>query len=382
MRGGLMLAAGLAAGLLGGVASGQEAPVKLGAVLPFSGGLELFGGQARLGIDLAVKEINDGGGIQGRPVEVIYEDNQTDPRTSVERATKLTRGDGVIAVLGPITSNARDAMLPTMERAKVPLLYATNYEGGACSRYVFAFNSVPNQELAELVPYLAENRGRKFFMFGADYVWPQKMFETAATLVAEAGGEVVGTEFTPWGVTEFAPVVRRIEESGADVLLFALPGADGITFIRQAEDFGLLEHVTVGFLGFSEDYLGAFGEGKAQDMWVTVPFAAADPSEGVQYFTGRLAEMAGPDVVASHYTMTHYNAVIAVAEALEGAETIDAEALVDGLEGLEIETPTGLLSIGAEDHHVTMEMLLAHTVGDGLEVVDRLGRIAPEAGCN
>ena len=144
MRGGLMLAAGLAAGLLGGVASGQEAPVKLGAVLPFSGGLELFGGQARLGIDLAVKEINDGGGIQGRPVEVIYEDNQTDPRTSVERATKLTRGDGVIAVLGPITSNARDAMLPTMERAKVPLLYATNYEGGACSRYVFAFNSVPN----------------------------------------------------------------------------------------------------------------------------------------------------------------------------------------------------------------------------------------------
>ena len=377
-----ILAAGLIATLASGTASAQDETVKLGAVLPFSGGLELFGGQARLGIDLAVQEINDAGGIDGRPIEVIYEDNQTDPRTSVERATKLTRGDGVIAVLGPITSNARDAMLPTMERASVPLLYATNYEGGACSRYVFAFNSVPNQELAELVPFLAENRGQRFFMFGADYVWPQQMFATAAELVAEAGGEVVGTEFTPWGVTEFAPVVRQIEESGADVLLFALPGADGITFIRQAEDFGLLDQLTVGFLGFSEDYLGAFGEGKAQDMWVTVPFAAADPSEGVQDFTARLAAMAGDGVVASHYTMTHYNAVKAVAAALAGAETIDAEALVDGLQGLEIETPTGPLTIDAANHHVTMAMFLARTEGDGLEVVEALGRIAPEPGCD
>ena len=55
-------------------------PIKIGAVLPFSGGVELYGGQAKLGIDLAVKEINAGGGILGRPVEVIYEDDKTDRR--------------------------------------------------------------------------------------------------------------------------------------------------------------------------------------------------------------------------------------------------------------------------------------------------------------
>ena len=99
-------------------------------------------------------------------------------------------------------------------------------------------------------------------------------------------------------------------------------------------------------------------------MWVTVPFAAADPSAGVQDFTARLAAMAGDDVVASHYTMTHYNAVKAVAAALADAETIDAEALVDGLQGLEIETPTGPLTIDAENHHVTMAMFLARTEGE------------------
>ncbi len=54
-------------------------PIKIGAVLPFSGGVELYGRQAKLGIDLAAKEINAAGGILGRPVEVIYEDDKTDP---------------------------------------------------------------------------------------------------------------------------------------------------------------------------------------------------------------------------------------------------------------------------------------------------------------
>src|SRR4051812_41116279 len=78
-----------AASALGRRAAAQSTPIRLGAVLEFSGGLELFGNQARLGIDLAAKEINAAGGILGRPVEIIYEDNKTDPKTAVERATKL-----------------------------------------------------------------------------------------------------------------------------------------------------------------------------------------------------------------------------------------------------------------------------------------------------
>ncbi|MEL7026143.1 MAG: ABC transporter substrate-binding protein, partial [Pseudomonadota bacterium] len=245
------LAAG--AGLtLAAPAIAQTGRIKIGAVQPFSGGLELFGNQAKLGLDLAAAEINAAGGILGRPVEVLYEDNKTDPKTSVERTTSLVRRDGVLALSGPITSNARDAMTPMVQRLKTPLLYATNYEGGACDRYLFSFNTVPNQELEKLVPALSERAGNSVYMFGADYVWPQKMFEAAEAMVTAEGGSVVGTEFTPFGVKEFAPVVRRIKASGANVLLFALPGADGITFIKQAEDLGLFEDVTVGFLGFAE----------------------------------------------------------------------------------------------------------------------------------
>jgi len=355
-------------------------PIRIGAVLPFSGGLELFGNQARLGIDLALKEINDAGGILGRPVEVLYEDNKTDPKTSVERATSLIRRDQVLAIAGPITSNARDAMMPTMSRSKVPLLYATNYEGGGCNRYLFAFNTVPNQELEKLLPVMKQKFGSSFYMFGADYVWPQKMFATAGTLVEGMGGTVAGTEFTPWGVKDFAPVIRRIKDSGAKVLVFALPGADGITFIKQAEDLGLLKDVTVAFLGFAETYLGAFGPGKGQNMWVAVPFASSIDNPAIHDFVKR-ATAAGP-VPVSHYAYTHHTALKVVKDALEKSGKVDREALVDGLEGLSFGTSTGPISIGAGDHHVTMPMFLAKTEGDGLMVVDQLGEIAPDAGCS
>ncbi len=359
----------------------QNAPVRIGANLEFSGGLELFGNQAKLGLDLAAREINAKGGILGRPVEILYEDNRTDPKTAVERSTRLIGRDEVLAIAGPITSNARDAMAPTLGRAKVPLLYATNYEGGACGRYLFSFNTVPNQELAKLVPFLAREKGAGFYMFGADYVWPQKMFQAAEGLVAGLGGRTAGKEFTPWGVKEFAPVIRRIKDSGAKVLLFALPGADGITFIRQAEDFGLLKEVTVGFLGFCEPYLGAFGEGKGQDMWVTVPLVSSSDDAGIKDFVARVRATTAPETPISHYVLTHYNALMATRAALEKVGRIDREALVDGLAGLEIDTPTGLLSIGAADHHVTLSMYLARTAGAGLETVQALGRIAPEPGC-
>ena len=63
-------------------------PIKIGAVLPFSGGVELYGRQAKLGLDLAAKDINAAGGILGRPVEVVYADDKTDPAV----ATDVTLG--------------------------------------------------------------------------------------------------------------------------------------------------------------------------------------------------------------------------------------------------------------------------------------------------
>ncbi len=356
--------------------------IKIGAVQPFSGGLELFGKQAQMGLDLAAAEINAAGGIMGHQVEVLYEDNKTDPKTSVERARKVIQRDEVMAVSGPITSAARDAMAGTMKRMKTPLLYATNYEGGICDRYLFSFNTVPNQDTAPLIPYLKEaGVGDSYYMFGADYVWPRNMFKAANAMISKIGGTSVGEEYTPFGVKDFSSVIRKIADSGAKILLFALPGADGITFIKQAEEFGLMDKVTIAFLGFAETYLGAFGAGKGEGMYAGLPMVANSSEPGVQDFVSKIRKREGDDAVVSFYVMTHYNSLMAIKAGIEKAGKVDKESLIDGMSGLSFDIPTGKAMITAEDHHVAMNMYIGKTGGGTLNVEKALGLIEPSKQC-
>jgi urea transport system substrate-binding protein len=353
-------------------------PIKVGAVLPFSGGVELYGRQAKLGLDLAAKEINAGGGILGRPLEIVYEDDKTNPDAAVNATRKLIERDHVLALVGPITSRNLNAIKPEIERAKTPLLYATNYEGGACSRYIFVFSTVPNQELAQLLPYMNEAFGNTYYLLGANRAWPQKMFQAAEPMIAALGGRVVGKEFTTGDEKDFAPLIARIAAAKPKVLLFALKG-DGLNFIPQADDLGLFRTTTVAFLGLSETDLPVF-HGKGQNMFVVVPFVASSDAPAAQAFVAKVKAEAGQDATVSNYVMTHYNALMAIKAALEKAGKIDKESMIDTLEDLAIDSPTGAVTIG-KNHHVTMNLFLARTEGDKLVTVRALGEIAPEPGC-
>jgi urea transport system substrate-binding protein len=294
-------------------------PIRIGAVLPFSGGVELYGQQAKLGLDFAVKGINAAGGILGRPVEVIYADDKTAPESAATAMHALIERDGVVAVVGPITSRNLNAIAPLAESAKTPLLYATNYEGGKCSRYVFSFGTVPNQELGQLLPYMNQTFGNSYFLLGADRVWPHRMFDIAQPIIEKLGGKVVGTQFTLGNETDFTALIEQVAASKAKVLLFALKG-DGMDFIRQADDKGLLKDTTVAFLGLSEVDVGIF-HGKGQNMYAVVPSVATSDEPSVKAFVARVRAEAGAEVAVSNYVMTHYNTLIALKAAIEKAAT-------------------------------------------------------------
>jgi urea transport system substrate-binding protein len=353
-------------------------PIRIGAVLPFSGGVGLYGQQAKLGLELAVRDINAAGGILGRPVKVIYADDKTSPASAATAIHALIESDGVLAVVGPITSRNLNAIAPVAESLKTPLLYATNYEGGKCSRYVFSFGTVPNQELGQLLPYMNETFGNTFFLLGADRVWPHQMFDIAQPLIEKLGGKVVGTQFTLGTETDFTPLIAQVAATKAKVLLFALKG-DGMDFIQQADDQGLLKDTTVAFLGLSEVDLGIF-RGKGQNMYTVVPSVATSEDPSVKAFVTKVRTKAGADVAVSNYVMTHYNTLIALKAAIEKAGKVDKEAVVDALAGLVVPSPTGPVTID-RNHHATMNMFIARTHGRDLVTVRALGEIAPQSGC-
>ncbi|MGY4313500.1 ABC transporter substrate-binding protein [Bradyrhizobium sp. JR3.5] len=353
--------------------------IRVGAVLPFSGGVELYGEQARLGLDLAARDINAAGGILGRPVEVIYADDKTRPQAAAEAMRSLIEKDGVLAVVGPITSQNLNALVPLAESSKTPLLYATNYEGGKCSRYLFSFGAVPNQELGQLLPYKTQTFGNTYFLLGADRVWPHQMFGIAQPLIEKLGGRVVGTRYTLGTETDFSPLIKEVAASKAKMLLFALKG-DGMDFIRQADEAGLLKEITVAFLGLSEVDLGIF-RGKGQNMVTVVPAVAASEDPAVKAFVAKARAAANPGVAVSNYVMTHYNTLIALKAAAEKAGKLDKEAIIDAMAGLTIASPTGPVTLG-QDHHAAMNMFIAKTQGTELVQVRPLGVIAPQPGCS
>jgi branched-chain amino acid transport system substrate-binding protein/urea transport system substrate-binding protein len=353
-------------------------PIRIGAVLPFSGGVELYGAQAKLGLDLAAADINAAGGILGRPVEVVYRDDGTRPNIASEAARKVVEDDGALAVIGPITSQNLDAIVPVLAASKTPLLYATNYEGGTCNRYMFSLNTVSNQEISSLLPYMTQTFGRDYFLLGADRVWPHRMFDAAEPEIARLGAKVVGKQYTLGAEKDFAPLAESVAASKAKVLLYALKG-DGMQFIPYAAQRGLFKTVAVGFLGLTEVDVKAF-DGKADGLYAAVPFVVASQDPKAKAFVDKARAKAGPDMAISSYVVTHYDALMAIKAALEKAGKVDKEALVDALEGVTFESPSGSVTIG-KDHHATRNMFLAKSQGLDLVQVRALGEIAPESGC-
>ena len=377
LRGGAAIVGSLA---LGAPALAQARTVKLGVLMPFSGGLELFGAQATQGIEMLVDEFNGAGGVLGRQVEIIRADNRTDPKTSVERTQQLIRRDDVDAVIGPISSAARDAIKSSIERGRKPLLYATDYEGGVCSDYIACYSALPAHYVDPLIPYLMETVGKRVYLFGADYVWPQKMNTAIGAAVASNGGEVVGEEYTPFGVKDFATTIRKIEESGADAVILTLPGADGVTFIKQFTAAGMKAKSRLAYPGFNENYLPGLSAAESEGIIGCSHFIQTLDRPEAQDFVARQKKRYGDDAVVSDVVVAHYSVTKFFLEAMQRAESDETEKIMAALPG-SMTVANGEVTLRAEDKHADLNILLFEARKQKLEMQKYIGKIVAPSQC-
>lgn len=366
--------------VLGAPALAQSGPIKLGVMMPFSGGLELFGAQAMQGIEMLVDEVNGAGGVLGRQVEIVKADNRTDPKTSVEKTQQLIRRDKVDAVIGPVTSAARDAIKSTVERGRTPLLYAIDYEGGVCSDYISCYSPLPAHYVDPLIPYMMETVGKKAYLFGADYVWPRKMNEAITKAVNSGGGEVVGEEYTPFGVKDFSTTIRKIEESGADSVILSLPGADGVTFIKQFTAAGLKEKTRIAFLGFNENYLPGLSAAESEGIIGCATFIQTLDRPESQDFVARQKARYGDDVVVSNYVDSHYGIAKFFLEAMKRADSDETDKIMANLAG-SLTIANGEVTMRADDKHVDLNMLIFEARDQKMAMQKYVGKIVAPSQC-
>lgn len=376
-----------AAGALAGIAMPYIAraagdPIKVGILQPFSGGLEVLGQQGFQGAEMALLEANEAGGVlDGRMFEIVKADDRTDPKTAVERTSELIRRDQVTAIIGPVTSANRDAMLPTIERYKTPLLYATDYEGGVCSPYVACYSALPAHWVNPLVPYAVENLGKAFYLVGSDYVWPQKMNKAFTEEVAKAGAKVVGEEYTPWGAKDYAATLRKIESAGADVVVITIVGADAITFVKQFAAAGLQSKIKIIFFGFNENYVAGLSQAESNGIVAPSNFIANLDKPEAKAFVERFHARYGADAVVSNTTDAHYTLTRFFIEGIKKAGSDDKEKILASMVGQTLMSGNGEVDLRASDRHADLNVLIVQVDNGQLKVLKDLGRIVAPSQC-
>ena len=357
---------------------GTKEPIRLGVVLPLTADFRVYGEQGVLGAQLAVAEINAKGGVlDGRLLELVIRDNKTRPAESVRLSRELIQIDDVFALLGPVSSIARDAMLEVSETYRVPMFYGLEYEGGRYSRYLFTYSAIPDQSIAPLIPYLTKHIGNQFYIYGYDYVWPHKVTDAIRSSVTQAGGKIRGIEFTPFGVQNYSEVFKRIERSEAQNLILLLPGQDGFRFLTQLADYPFQKPIKVTAIAADESYIAAVPGNRLDGVLTIQHFFSNHQSEQTDPFVRNFVQNHRSGKQPGYTAKAHYDLIYLLAAAIEKAGEADRERVIDLLPGISRYEGEEQVTI-RDDHHLNLPMYLGEFQSGELNVIHRFGVIEPQ----
>ena len=338
-----------------------ESPIKVANLLDQTGGLNIYALKQMKGVAMAVDEINAAGGLLGRPVELVFYDTQSNNQLYQQYATQALLKDKAHVIQGGITSSAREVMRPIVQRFSGLLFYDALYEGRVCDRRHVCPGMVPAQQLDALVPYVVnELGGKRGYILAADYSYGHITSKWIQKYVRENGGEDLAVEFFPLDVTNFAPVIARIQNEKPDVVWSVLVGAAHMSFYRQfnaaiGKDKMLLAGTTYGLGREQLELTPEEGDG----IIIATSFIDDLRSEAAKSFVKRFHDYTGETDFIGEYGEYGYRGVILWAEAVKRAGSAEPDAVKEMLGDTVFDGPGGLYTIDRQTHHVTMDVHIA-----------------------
>jgi len=316
---------------------------------------------------LAIKEINEAGGVLGKQIEPIIEDGASDWPTFAEKARKLISSDQVATVFGGWTSASRKAMLPVFEELNGLLWYPVQYEGLEQSPNIMYTGATTNQQIVPSVTWLLENRGKKFFLLGSDYVFPRTANKIIAAQLAAEGGEVVGEEYTPLGHTDYSTIISKIQAAQPDVVYNTLNGDSNVAFFKQLKDAGIgPDDLTTLSVSVAEEEVRGIGPDVLAGHLTAWNYYQTTDTEANKKFVEAYKAAYGADRVTSDPAEAGYIAVYLWAAAVEKAGTTDVAAVKAAAAGLTLDAPGGLVTVDGETQHIHKTVRIGEVQADGM----------------
>jgi branched-chain amino acid transport system substrate-binding protein len=370
----LRLIAVLAAAFAAGQAQAQ-ATIKIGVVTPLTGTYAGIGQQVKWGIDLAVKEINDKGGILGRKIETIYEDEEANPNVAVQKAEKLFQVSKVDFLTGTVNSGSTLAVGQVAERnnrlASTTVSFSDAITGDKCSPNMFRVNAKAGMQSAALVEWMVKEKpSPSVFYLGPDYEMGRSTVAAFKSAAEKRGAKSVGEVFAALDNKDYSPFFGQIRAARPQVLYTSVAGNDTVRFLTQLSEFGLAKNLQiVGAAGtVTAQNMGAIG--KAADGYVTGAAYSAENRKFVADF--KAAWKAEPDL----YGVDSYGVVYFYKAAVEKAGSTDTDKLRTAMRGLEWQTPQGKKTMRAGDHQAVQDMYAVKVVNGKFQII---GKVPGEA---
>ena len=342
--------------------------IEVGVLFSLTGGLSIIEKSLADATLMAIEEINATGGVLGKMIKPIVEDGASDPKTYNEKASKLVIRDRVPSVFGSYTSASRKAVLPVFEKRKNLYFYPTYYEGFECSKNVVYTGAVPNQQLSNFIPWIVKNLGKKkFFIVGSNYIYPREMAKVSKILIEQAGAEWVADEYLELGHSEWGAMVKKIKDSGCDVVLSNVVGDSVVAFYREFKNQGL-SHDTLPICATvtSEIEIAAMGAEFAAGSFTSFPYFQAIDTDANNAFIERYRKFVNDSKAVTHHALeSSYFQVYLWKQALEKAGEATPAAIREGVKGQVFDAPNGRVTIDPANLHAYLTPRIAQWGSDG-----------------
>lgn len=331
--------------------------IRIGVLASLTGALESYGKQTQRGFDLGIEYATGGTmEVNGKKIEIIYEDTETKPEVAVQKATKLLEDDQVDFLVGSSSSGDTLAVLPLAEEYEkimvVEPAVADSITGSEFNEYIFRTGRNSSQDAYAAAAAIA-GEGVKIATFAPDYSFGWDGVNAFKTAAEKLGAEIVLEEYADPAATDFTSNLQKVMDAKPDYLFVVWAGANspwnqiadlkiqekGIKISTGAPDIIALQFMNplVGMEGFSV-YYHTLPQNDV-NKWL------------VEEHQKRFNEV--PDL----FTPGGMSAAISIVEALKKSDgDADANKLIDVMEGMSFETPKGTMTFREEDHQALQSM--------------------------
>src|SRR5262249_3892813 len=222
-----------------------ETPIKIGMHDPLTGTYAAEGESEVRGAKMALAEINAKGGLLGRKLDLVIEDDAANAGLAAEKAHKLIEQDKVSLLMGAVSSaTALSVNQVAHDKGMVYMVTGGHTDpvtGSQCHWTTFRVCTTTYMLAAGLAETLYKKFGGKWYFITPDYAFGHTLQESYAKLLKQMGGTVLGNSLSPLGTTDFSSYLIKAQQSKPDVLINLCDGQDLVNSMKQAAQFGLMK---------------------------------------------------------------------------------------------------------------------------------------------